>query len=310
MKIPNLKKASHLLAAPLVGAIVGILYGLFDETAYQNLLGHYPPKAVTVFWEFTDIFLPAVVGILVGCGINILRRQNRLNKQLSMQNTQLERDILITTLISEFLHEIRNPIHNLTAALEDNQQNLSKEQREIIQRNLQRFEKITTQYKKWNSIFDSINPRETVELRPWLGNFVDDKIRTRLQELNIHYSQDIEPVKIHMHPALLEQSFITLFGNALEALNSAAGKRTLSLSAKNTHQEGKCKVMIKMTNSGILFPEEVLKVQGRSPVTSRTGTGFGLLLLRKMIEQTHGDMALANEDEKAVVTLYIPGEAA
>ncbi|MEI8345420.1 MAG: ATP-binding protein, partial [Candidatus Omnitrophota bacterium] len=253
--------------------------------------------------------LPVVFGILVGCGVNVLARQKRLNKQLSIQNTRLQRDILITTMISEFLHEIRNPVHNLTAVLEDNQQGFTETQREIIRRNLGRFEEITSQYKKWNSLFDTIDPRQTVDFRRWLANFIDDKIQDRLQKLGIHYRQELGSFKIHMHPVLLDQAFITLFENAFAALTDVPAEKSITLSAKTAHFDGSTLAELKMINNGRLFPEEVLKHQGHSPVTSRAGTGFGLLLLRKMVDQVHGQLSLANDDGKAVVTLLIPCEA-
>jgi len=294
--------------APLLGGLIGVLYSILDEETVKQWLGVKTPGIVVFYHNVLDWFLPVILGILIGLGINVMRKQVRLNKALSLQNVQFQRDLLVTTLISQFLHEIRNPIHNLSAALEEGQSVLPPEQNQIIQRNLERFEEISSQYKGWDSIFNHIDPRESFLLQPWLEVFIADKIQAKFREINVHFSQEIEAVKIKMHPILLEQSLVTLFSNAFEELSRMQGPRGLRLSVHWLSTDKKIELKIANTSRG--FSAEVLREQGRRPVASRNGTGLGLLLLRKIVEQVEGEMILANKQERAEIRLLIPGEKA
>lgn len=303
----NFKKLTLQLLFPIIGAICGIVYSIVDESVYQKLIGSYPPQIVVFSHDVIDWIIPVLLGILIGLGVNILQRLRHLNKNLTMQNVQFQRDLLVSTLTSQFLHEIRNPIHNLSAAIEESQESFSKEQREIIQRNLQRFEIIIAQYKKFDPTFGDINPIETLILKPWIEQFIEDKLSSIFKELNIHYSQAIDPLKIHMHPVLLEQSLLSLFGNACEELVRSDGSKNIAVSASLTSSDGNKIIKFRISNSG-RFPEEVLKVQGRFPVKSSHGTGLGLVLLKKIVAQVNGEMMLENTEGKATVTLFIPGD--
>ena len=296
---------------PSIGLAVGIFYAVLDENITGRLIKHKALHYIRYLYaahDVIDIVLPIVLGLLVGIGFNMLVKQQRLNRQLSLQNTQFQRDLLINNLISLFLHEIRNPIHNITAVLEDSKKALPPQTQDIIDRNLKRFEQITAQYKRWSSLFDVIHAREETFIRPWIEAFVSERVQARLHSLNIDYFQEIEPLRVQMHPILLDQVFSTLFSNACDELENHKGIREIRLTAKSDlllHEQ----IEIKLSNTTIHgFPAEVLEKQGRSPVVSRKGLGLGLTLLRNIVEHVGGEMKLSNKDGAAEVILLITGE--
>ncbi len=302
------QKIKNILAQlyfPLLGTIFGVLYAIADESLIQKLIKRPPPKILIIASDFIDLILPVVFGLILGFLINILRKRTRLNKQLSIQNAQFQRDLLVNNLTSLFLHEIRNPLHNLAAVLEDNKDRLAPEVNEIVERNLKRFEQVTDQYKRWDSLFENINPREPVDLLPWLEHFIEDKVYAQLRQMNVNFSQEIDPLTIHMHPILLEQSFVTLFSNAFKELERVEGQRKLILTAK-LHPPSYKQIEIKLINSSKGFPNEVLEKQGRSPVESQSGLGLGLTLLRRVVEQVGGELVLSNFIDHAEVMMLIP----
>ncbi len=301
----KIKNTLPQLYFPLLGVICGVLYAVADESLFLKLIKRPPPKILIIASDFIDIILPVVFGLILGILVNILRRRARLNKQLSIQNAQFQRDLLVNNLTSLFLHEIRNPLHNLAAVLEDNKDHLPTEVNEIVERNLKRFEQVTDQYKKWDSLFDSINPRESVDLLPWLEHFIEDKVRAQLHQLNVNFSQKIDPLVIPMHPILLEQSFVTLFSNAFKELEKIKGQRRLTLTVQ-LHPPNYKQVEIKLINNSKGFPKEVLEKQGRAPVESQSGLGLGLTLLRRVVEQVGGELALSNFIDHAEVMMLIP----
>ena len=301
----RIKNGLTQLYFPLLGMIFGILYGVVDESVVIKLIKRPPPQIMIIAADFIDFILPTVFGLILGILINILRKQTRLNKQLSIQNAQFQRDLLVNNLTSLFLHEIRNPLHNLAAVLEDNRDHLPGEVNEIVDRNLKRFKQVTDQYKRWDSLFESINPKEPVDLLPWLEYFIQDKVYTQLRHLNINFTQKIDPLTIPMHPILLEQSLVTLFSNAFKELEKVEGQKKLILTAE-LHPPSYKQIEIKLINNSKGFSNEVLEKQGRSPVLSQNGLGLGLTLLRRIVEQVGGELILSNFIDHAEVVMLIP----
>ena len=173
--------------------------------------------------------------------------------------------------------------------------------------NLTRLDQSTLQYRKWSSLFNKIHPKEKTELRSWLSEFIENKVRSQLIELEIKYSLAIPPIEVYMHPLLLGQCFETLFSNACEAISqSHADNKQITIT---THQKitGHAAIEIRFENTGKLFSEELLLNQAHSPVKSTTGLGIGLSLMRKILELADADIALANASGKARVSLFIPG---
>ncbi len=306
----HLKKRIANLFLPAIGALCGTIYVALDEDVLPRLIGIHPSGSLNFIHGVIDFILPVLFGVLVGIGIDILKRQGNLNKQLSFRNAHLQRNLLVSTLISQFLHEIRNPMHNLSAALEDGVNGMGVDQAETVQRALLRFDEVALRYKNWESSVDKIDPRETVFLKPWLENFVRDHLNGDLKGLGIIYEQRIEPLLVRFHPILLEQAFISVVANAFEALEEQPSERRLQILSHLTAPSGERNVELRILNSGGVFPEEVLKTQARAPVSSRQGTGFGLLLTRRVLEQAKGDLRLENIGGMACVTLILAGERA
>lgn len=304
---PSKPKIPAQWLPPILGTIGGIIYIFIDERFTKGWFGITAPSLVAFIHDLIDFAFPLLFGASIGLAINAAKKHKALSQKLSLQNAKLQRDLLVNTLTSLFLHEIRNPIHNIAAALGDSRAALPEIISERVQRNLKRLTQTTEQYRKWGSHFESIDPKEKTELRTWLKEFIENKARAKLRELRIGYVQNVPALKIYMHPVLLEQSFTTLFSNACEALAKEKGDRKLQLTAHlqaNDHQ----KIEIKIMNNGTGFPMNVLETQGRAPIESKNGWGLGLALLRKALEQVEGEIFLSNTDNGAEVTLVIPGE--
>lgn len=289
---------------PVVLGLAGLGYGILDY-AYLDRLPEGASPALTWLDEFVDLVWPVVMGIGMGLGVNLIRRLARFNRQLSLENTQLERHVLTNVITSQLMHDLRNPIHNLAAALDDDAPGTAAG-RDILRRNVEQLQRVTGQLSRWGAVYDTIDPAEPVDLRRWLPAFLQDQAHRRLRQLGIQLSQRIEPVIVRLHPMLLELVFASLITNACEALAEARGPRRLSLAAHPAPGEPD-RVEIQIANTGAPFPAEVLAAQGRAPVTSRAGLGLGLLLAHKLVEQVGGSLALANRDGQSVVTLQVGG---
>jgi signal transduction histidine kinase len=289
---------------PLLWGALGLAYGVLDW-AYLDRLSPSAPSALEFLDEFVDLVWPVLMGVGIGVGINLLQRQRRLNQHLSVENLQMERHVLMNVLISQLLHDIRNPIHNLAAVLEDDSGPASDAQRQVVRRNVEQLKRVVEQLSRWGAVYDAIDPLEPVMLSRWLPTFIGDQVSPRLRRLGVQYAQHIRPVTVRLHPLLLEQILVTLMTNACEALAGIEGPRRLTLSARpGSNGGGMAEILLENTGA---FPAEVLSAQGREPVASRNGLGLGLLLVRKMLEQVGGAMTLENRDGLAVVRLQVAG---
>jgi signal transduction histidine kinase len=298
----RLRLSRTLWFYPLVGALLGCFYVLLDEGILDQTVNASP--ALDIMHEFVDAIFPVLFGIAAGIAVNLFQKQLRINRSLSLKKDKLERELLLSMLISQILHEIQNPLHNISAAFETNEE-LTSEKKQIIKRNLDRLAELKKKYGgwEWSERFD---PEEPLLFRAWLETWLADKMGHQLSASNVQYSSDIKNVKIFAHPVLVERIFLTLFENAMEAMERSDAKGTLRVEA--SEEEGS--VLIRILNNGSPFPDEALKAQGNRPVQSRHGLGLGLLLANKILEQIGGKLKLSNEGGTSVVTLTLPGRSA
>ena len=293
---------SRAWRAPAIGLVIGLVYG--SIVSVVDLEELKAPQVFFVLDNILTVLLPMLLGMLAGMVFNYIRRQARTNQILSTQNAKLQGELLTHLLGSHILHEIRNPLHNLTAVLEGWQHRVPPEELSIIQRNLLRLQAVTSQLSHWSSMKDAIDLQQAVPLGPWLNEFLTDKVRPQLHEANIHLEEELEPVLVAMHPLLLEQCFVALFNNALEAV---AGHeiRIIRLSVKPS-RERPGYVEVEIRNTGAPYPEAVLTAQAAQPLSDHAGPGLGLLLVRRTLEPVGGSLLLANVGGEARTVIWIP----
>ena len=293
--------------APILGLVIGLTYGLGSQQLDFETMKN--PEAWQLADDIVSVILPTIVGALAGLVYNYVHWQRRINRMLSTQNSRVQRHLLTQTLSSHLLHEIRNPLHNLTAVLEDSRPHLPSAQSEVIERNLGRLRTVTEQLGRWTLLDDDLNLREPVALGPWINDFVNDKVRVSLNRAGVGFEPHVDRVIVEMHPLLLEQCFVALLNNAMEALERGTGTRAITLTA-NMSATRRGYVEVKLRNTGILYPETALATQGQGFVASPHGPGLGLVLVHRSLELVGGDLALANVAGQACTTLWIPGHQA
>lgn len=305
--LQHFKKVISNWHAPVLGMGVGLAYGFIDRRLILQSL-HAPG---TILWldEMVELSFPMVLGLLAGILVNHARRQARINHMLSTVNAKLQRNVLMQTLGSHILHEIRNPLHNIDAVLEGWEKKLPPEEAQTLQRNIHRLQAVIKQLSRWNALDDEMELRQEVPLAKWVEMFVRERVHQQLHQEGILLEQAIEPSKVWMHPLMLEQCFIALFDNSIKAVLHEKGPRTISLTARvSLHRPAF--VEIQLRNSGASYPEEVLLKQGREPVESRQGLGLGLVLVQRTLEPIGGSIQLSNDAGQATTLLWIPGQKA
>jgi C4-dicarboxylate-specific signal transduction histidine kinase len=289
---------------PVIGTSLGLAYGIGEHLLDIQRRGNIP--GLVMFHDLVEYLLPISLGMTAGLLINYARRQNRLNRNLSTENIKLQRQLFAQVLSAHILHEIRNPLHNLCAVIESRQRQMPEEDTAIIERNLDRLKLLADQLSRWNAMDESTDLRERTLFQPWWEEFLVDRVRPQLEQAGTLIDYRIEPVTVQMHPLLLEQCFVTLLNNALDAVRREPGPRHIVLSVRMS-LERESMVEAQLRNSGARYPQAVLSVQANEPIHSTSGLGLGLVLARRALEQVGGTLRLANQDGQACTTLWIPG---
>jgi signal transduction histidine kinase len=200
-------------------------------------------------------------------------------------------------------HEIRNPLTPITVQLFRIQQAMTKRQEtsdelgaiNSIKTQIDILEDLALQF--------STFAREP-ELRP-----VRCSIRSLIGEArkpfesyeNIeivsNIAADIPP--IDLDPGMMRRVFANLIKNSIEALS---GKGVISIAAWSDQ----ARILIVIKDNGPGFPpEKLMRIEQPYLTTKRTGTGLGIVIVKKIVEEHGGKMELYNEDG-AVVRIMLP----
>lgn len=207
---------------------------------------------------------------------------------------QSEKLSVIGELSAGIIHEIRNPLTSIKGFLQlmQTSEKLNKEYLEIIMREIEQIEKITTELlyftKPKSDRFTKIN----------LTTIAKESMRlfeTQTMKRNIKLCLEADDGDGHClygDKTQLKQVFVNLIKNALEATPKGGTISILLSSTANTEQ-----ISIQDTGSGI--PKPLIHNLGRSFFTTKaTGTGLGLMVTYTIIKNHNGSVRVQSEENK------------
>ncbi len=118
----------------------------------------------------------------------------------------------------------------------------------------------------------------------------------------VQFSQELNPseIVIYADPGQLEQVFINLFANAVDAMS---GDGTLTVKAEEEHNL----VRIRVSDTGKGIPREAMdRMFEPFYSTKEKGTGLGLAIVFNIIQKHHGELKVESEEGKGtsfIITL-------
>ncbi|MED1203045.1 PAS domain S-box protein [Heyndrickxia acidicola] len=215
---------------------------------------------------------------------------------------QAEKMNLVSQLAAGIAHEIRNPLTSLKGFVQlfhsgtvPNRQFLK-----IMKSELDRIDVISSEFlalaKPYNSDFTTINMQDLLEnavaLLDRQASKSSVKIVTRLAK---------ERMMVRGINTDLKKVFINLIKNAIEA-SSCGG--TVTIKGGNKDEA----VRISIQDKGIGMAEEQLTHLGDPFFTTKeTGTGLGLMVTYKIIDNHHGDVRVKSKvNEGTTFTVILP----
>lgn len=232
-------------------------------------------------------------------------------KHLEAQVQRRERLSAMGQLASGVAHEIRNPLNAIGTIIQ--QLDRDFEPRENSQEYHQLARLIYQEVKRINETIESflrfarpepLKP-ERFDLLEFLQQFQSQYLPI-LQEKNIEFTMDIQyrgEVKWDRHK--MQQVFINLMENAIDALPEG-GKIALSINSGNGSN-----LEIHFRDNGPGIPAEVLsKIFNLYFTTKDRGTGIGLAIVQRIVDQHGGVITVESETgEGTVFIINMPVEA-
>ena len=247
----------------------------------------------------------------------ILIQDTSLLKELQENSQQTEHLSTLSTLTAGMAHEIRNPLSGIRGSaqllLKDLKNNGQREYMEIV---IEEVDRINRLVKKMMDL-----------TRPALNDFKPTNIHQVLEEILILekgtlemkegafvqvYDPSIPTIKANKDE--LKQVFLNLVKNAVEA--SPKGGRVRISTQYNTDYTFRKKqdtlsphnIVVKITDSGLGMSKTTMK-KLFTPffTTKKRGTGLGMAVSLKIVENHHGKIKVTSEENiGTVIQVFLP----
>lgn len=257
-------------------------------------------------------FRSEIVLARVKTHLELKRHRDELHEVVTERTSQLihsDRLATIGTIASAIAHEIKNPLFFISGNIELIQQYIEIGNLEKIPG---KIEKIFDGIGRISRLTDGLNSYSRHSSSNFLicsiGDVVRDSIaiishNLRHKNITLSYENIPEELKIHCDFQKLSQIFVNLINNAMDAIGNAGGQILI-----NAEKDGNT-IIIKVIDDGPGIPEEDMKDVFTPYVTSKErneGTGLGLFIVKRIIEDHQGTISLSNTSGKGtefVITL-------
>lgn len=228
------------------------------------------------------------------------------------QLIQAQRDAAWGEAARRMAHEIKNPLTPIQLSAERLEAKLADRLEGAARDTLTRaVATIVGQVSALKGLVDAFaqyarlpSPRiERVDLNALIGEVLD------LYQTGIPIERALSPElpAVAGDPSLLRQVLVNLIKNAQEAQENIAEPRILVSTRREGEESGE-RVVLCVEDQGAGFPE-ALKNRMFEPyaTTKPKGTGLGLPVVKKIVEEHHGEIEVCNiETGGARISVYLP----
>jgi signal transduction histidine kinase len=206
--------------------------------------------------------------------------------------------------------EVREPMASVRAQLEDitRESILDFDPQTRIESAMRDLIRVETTL---NEILDFAKPLELNRKPCRISEVIDGAlslVATDLEMNRIAVAKEYEghPVPVRCDDAKMQQVFLSIIKNALEAM-TPGGRLDIAVSA----QKGGRMVQIAISNDGAPIPvEHIGKLFEPYFTTKRSGTGLGLATVKKIVDEHQGEISIASgQDKGTTVTIQLPAAA-
>ncbi|MCX6996452.1 MAG: response regulator [Kiritimatiellaeota bacterium] len=239
----------------------------------------------------------------------------QINEQLSANLASKERLAAIGQKSAEFVHDLRNPLTAVLGYVELLSEDLKQSKDKLAERwtdtaeYLEIIERNVTRCRELSEMWLSLGKKTSGQMRPVvvqeLLQEVMESVGPMADSLGVHveWARDQEPGAIEADRLQVFRALCNLVINAVEAVASGTGVVRI----RNGKADGRVKISIQDNGSGIV-PEQLKRLfEPYFTTKGKTGTGLGLFITKKVIEEHCGTIEVQSKaNEGTVFTVSLP----
>lgn len=226
------------------------------------------------------------------------RAQARRIVRLERRAAQAERLAELGTLTGGLAHEIKNPLSTVGLNLQLLREDLDPENPAyarlvnrlgIVQRETARLRDILDDFLRYAGKLElDRRPTDLAELLEELVDFFNPQ--AQLSRVQLRLRKPDERLVVPVDPRLIKQAVLNLMINGVHAMGDRGGELILSAS----HRDGEAIVDVIDTGAG-MPPEVCGRVFQAYYSTKKGGTGLGLPMTRRIVEEHGGRVTVSSQ---------------
>lgn len=243
-------------------------------------------------------------------GFVMLIRDITQTRKLTEEKIESERVTALTLLAAGVAHELGNPLNSLTIHLQLMERRLKKlkakdgekllDMLDIAQGEIKRLDFIIGQF------LAAIRPTQPQMQRVQVNELIEESVKFLAPELKKsgvvpHLDLTASLPMMPLDASQMKQAFYNLIRNACQAMPEGG-----TLNIVSTATDDEVRLIFADTGRGISATNMSNMFQPFF-TTRKTGTGLGLLIVRRIIREHGGEIELeSREGEGTKVTIYLP----
>jgi PAS domain S-box-containing protein len=275
------KKLEH------INKVLGGVEQVFDTAIY-----HKNGQILTIHSKIYPLFIDGEMA-----GIFELIQDITESKQMAERIRESEKLSVAGQLAAGVAHEIRNPLTTIKGFIQLFRDRIDGHYIDLILVELDRINFIVSEFlvlSKPQAVHFKLTDVKSVVQR--VTSFLEAEINMKNVQIRSRFQSDLPLVKSEENQ--LKQVFVNLFKNAMESMDGG-GTIHLDLSS----EESLLCVHIRDEGSGM--PEHILRRLGEPFYTTKEGgTGLGLMVSKKIIENHGGEISFVSELAKGT-SVYV-----
>ena len=278
---------------------------------------------------FIAVVLVLVIIGGIGAGIIFLRKQRVRMKSLVVENEYLQKTSNIPLepgsvskdrqayeyFLQNISHEVSNPLQIIQTNL-DNMAHCSPDETDRWQ---QYYQNISKEIRRLATLTESLRQlswlessnrqiiREPVNLKAVIETVIMSQSDFAEQKgIRLRYHGLERPARVLGNRDNLEQVFQNLIGNSIKYAKEGGGEVIISV-----QDDDDDRLCVRVIDDGIGIPKEdlhhIFATIYRSPDTLRTGqtgTGLGLLIVKRIIDQHEGHIRIESESGRGTTVSF------
>lgn len=239
----------------------------------------------------------------------LVKAYNAIILQIREQKERLsfkEKEVAWREMAKQVAHEVKNPLTPMKLTIQNFERKFNPQDPDIQEKVKKMSKTVVDQIDLVATVANAFSQFAQLPIKNNETFNLNEEIRNILYVFNdekIYFHTNKENIQVNMDKIYLSRIITNLITNAQQA--KAEGRDNIINVDLEQRQK---RIILTVEDSGIGIAEEMYERIFEPNFTSKTsGTGLGLSMVRKMIEDYKGEITVKSEiDKGSVFTIYLP----